>query len=110
MKKLLLSAAALTLLSTSVFAADAKSYQVTGPVLELTDSTITVQKGTEKWQIARGNATLSPDVKVGAKVTIQYKMTADSVEVKTPAKDTAKKDAAPKKTADKAPAKDAKAK
>ena len=28
----------------------AKTYQVTGPVLELTDTTIVVQKGEEKWR------------------------------------------------------------
>ena len=34
-------------------AASAKKYQVTGKVLELTDSVITVEKGTEKWEINR---------------------------------------------------------
>src|SRR3954471_6926156 len=29
------------------------TYQVTGPILELTDTSITVQKGAEKWEIAR---------------------------------------------------------
>jgi membrane-bound ClpP family serine protease len=35
----------------------AKTYQVTGPVLEVTDSTITAQKGKEKWQLARDKET-----------------------------------------------------
>jgi hypothetical protein len=61
-----------------------KTYQVTGPVLEVTDTTITVQKGKEKWQLARDKQTKSPaDVKVGDKVTIEYSMTAKSIESKS---------------------------
>jgi hypothetical protein len=60
-----------------------KTYQVTGPVLEVRPDAIVVQKGTEKWEIARDADTKLPaDVKVGSKVTIMYKMTATSVEVK----------------------------
>jgi hypothetical protein len=72
-------------------AADVKSYQVTGPVLEVTPTSITVQKGEDKWEIARNkNTKINGDVKVGAKVTIYYKMVADEVEVKD-AKDKPKK-------------------
>jgi len=72
----LLSAVTLT-------AADAKTYQVTGPVLEVTPTTITVQKGDDKWQIARDKSTkMSGEPKVGAKVTIYYRMIATEVEVK----------------------------
>jgi hypothetical protein len=64
-------------------AADAKTYQVTGPVLEVTPTTITVQKGDEKWQISRQkNTKVTGDLKVGAKVTIFYRMVATEVEVK----------------------------
>ncbi|MGC3991374.1 MAG: hypothetical protein QM796_17165 [Chthoniobacteraceae bacterium] len=64
------------------------TYQVTGPVLAVTDTTITVQKGKDPWEIARTPATkITGDLKVGAKVTIQYTMTAVSVDVK-PAKAT----------------------
>lgn len=56
---------------------------MTGPVLEVTPTTITVQKGDEKWQIARGKDTkVNGDLKVGAKVTIHYRMVAAEVEVK----------------------------
>jgi hypothetical protein len=69
--------------ATSLNAADAKTYQVTGPVLEVTPTTITVQKGDDKWQLARDSKTkISGDVKVGAKVTIYYTMTATEIEVK----------------------------
>ena len=69
-----------------------KTYQVTGPVLEVRPDAIVVQKGSEKWEIARDASTKLPaDVKVGSKVTIMYKMTATDVEVKpTTAKDSAK--------------------
>jgi hypothetical protein len=66
-----------------VHAADAKTYQVTGPVLAVTPTTITVQKGDEKWEIARNkNTKIKGDTKVGAKVTIYYTMVATDIEVK----------------------------
>ncbi len=83
-------------LALPAFAApQAKTYQVTGPVLELTDSTIVVQKGEEKWQVARDAGTkVAGDLKVGAKVTIQYRCVATDVEVKG---DKAEKAATPAK-------------
>lgn len=64
-------------------AASAKTYQVTGPVLELTETLIVVQKGDDKWQIARSKNTHVPaDLKVGDKVTIHYQMMATDVEAK----------------------------
>jgi hypothetical protein len=60
-----------------------RSYQVTGPVLEVSDNTIAVQKGKDRWEIARdANTKMTGDVKVGTKVTIMYTMTATEVEVK----------------------------
>lgn len=60
-----------------------RTYQVTGPVLEVRPDAVVVQKGTEKWEIARDAATkVSGDLKVGAKVTIMYRMTAADIEVK----------------------------
>lgn len=73
----------LTLVGLPALAAAPKTYQVTGPVLEVTDTTITVQKGKEKWEIARDKDTkVTGELKTGAKVTIEYRMTATSVEVK----------------------------
>jgi hypothetical protein len=89
----------LTLLASPARAAD-KEYQVTGPVLEVTDASITVQKGKEKWQLARNKDTkVTGDLKVGAKVTIYYTMTATAVEAKGDGKADAKaaKPAAPAK-------------
>ena len=52
-------------------------------MLELTDTKIVVQKGEEKWELARTPDTkITGDLKVGAKVTISYSMTAKSVSVK----------------------------
>lgn len=65
------------------FAAGLKTYQVTGPVLEVKADTIVVQKGKEKWEIGRDAATkVTGDLKVGSKVTIDYTMKAVSVSVK----------------------------
>ncbi len=68
------------------YAAAPKTYQVTGPILSLTDDTITVapvKYQGEKWEIARNADTkVTGDLKVGAKVTVVYRMTATSIEVK----------------------------
>jgi hypothetical protein len=67
-----------------ILASSAWAYQVTGPVLEVSDSKIVVQKGKEKWEIARTPDTkVTGDLKVGSKVTVEYMMTAKAVDVKT---------------------------
>jgi hypothetical protein len=76
-------AVCLALLATLASAAAVKTYQVTGPVLEVRDDAIVVQKGQDRWEIARdANTKITGELKVGAKVTIDYRMTATSVEVK----------------------------
>ncbi len=71
------------LAANSALAADVKTYQVTGPVLEVTPTTIVVQKGNDKWELARNSSTkIQGDVKVGARVTIYYTMVAAEIEVK----------------------------
>ena len=60
-----------------------KTYQVTGPILEVKSDMIVVQKGKDRWEIARDAGTkVKGDLKVGAKVMIEYRMTATSVDVK----------------------------
>lgn len=88
--------AAAIALSTSLFTAAAfaavKTYQVTGPVLAVTADSITVQKGSDKWEIARDASTkITGDLKVGAKVTIEYRMIAATVTVKPEAAPAKKK-------------------
>jgi hypothetical protein len=84
-----------SLLLSGVTLAGVKDYQVTGPILEVTDSMIAVQKGKDRWEIARDSSTKAEgEMKVGDKVTVHYTMTAKEIEVK-PAK--AAKDGAQKK-------------
>ena len=72
-----------TLAVSGIAFAAAKSYEVTGPVLEVNDSMIVVQKGKDRWELDRDSGTkMSGDVKVGDKVHISYTMTAKEVEVK----------------------------
>ncbi len=98
MKRIVLLAAILVFAASVAYAASVKSYQVTGPVLEVKDDMIVVQKGNDKWEISRDKATkVTGDLKVGSKVTIQYQMSAQEIEVKdapkkeAPAKAPAKK-------------------
>ena len=92
MKKILLLASVMVLFAVVVFAAGPKSYQVTGPVLEITDDVIIVQNGKDKWELAKSPATnVAGDLKVGAKVTIDYKMTAEKITVKEEKQKTTRK-------------------
>lgn len=75
--------AAVSLALSSEALAGAKTYQVTGPVVEVNDKMITVMKGKDKWEIDRASDTkVNGDVKAGDKVTVTYTMTAKDVEVK----------------------------
>ena len=87
MKQVIAVTSAVMLYAAVAVAGAPSSYQVTGPVLEVKDDMIVVQKGKEKWEIARDKDTkITGDLKVGAKVTIQYQMKATSIEVKGKAK------------------------
>jgi hypothetical protein len=75
--------AAASLAFSSVAFGGAKTYEVTGPVLEVNDSMIAVQKGKDRWEINRdANTKVTGDVKVGDKVHVTYTMSATDVEVK----------------------------
>src|SRR6184192_1033271 len=77
-----LIAAASLVLSGMAFAG-AKTYEVTGPVLEVNDSMIVVQKGKDRWEVDRdSNTKVNGDVKVGDKVHVTYTMSASDIEVK----------------------------
>jgi hypothetical protein len=92
MRKILILTCAVFFVAAIAYAAGPKTYQVTGPVLELKGDVIVVEKGKDKWEIARDSATkVTGDLKVGSKVTIEYSMKAATVEVKEA------KQAAPKK-------------
>ena len=92
MNKPLLSLAAAGGLLLSVVPAGVaapKDYQVTGPIVSMTDTTIVVKKGQEDWELSK-DATLKPadgsELKVGDKVTIHYTLAAKTSEKKTPVK------------------------
>jgi hypothetical protein len=71
------------LFAAAAWGMTAKTYQVTGPVLEVTNDMIAVQKGRDRWEIARDPSTkVTGNLKVGDKVTIEYRMIATSVEIK----------------------------
>ncbi|MES2561903.1 MAG: hypothetical protein V4637_04170 [Pseudomonadota bacterium] len=78
MTRLIAGFAMLMLAATSAMA-----YQVTGPVIDVTDTKIVVEKDKEKWEIARDKDTkVTGELKKGSRVTVQYKMTATSIEAK----------------------------
>ena len=83
MKRSLMLFSLFLLMSLMVFAAGPRTYQITGPVLDIKGDVITVQKGAEKWEIALDKtAKVTGDLKVGSKVTIEYQMKATTVTVK----------------------------
>lgn len=84
--------------AASAFAAQPKEYQVTGPIVALTDDVITVDKSGEKWEIGRSAATkVVGKLAVGSKVTVYYRMAATSVDVKDAPKAAGQEEKAPKK-------------
>ena len=102
-KTFLLTLTAALSLSAAAFAASPDSYQVTGPIVEVTDAKIVVMKGKERFEVARtADTKVTGELKVGTKVTIEYAMTAKTIEAKEDkakgAKDAAKD--AGKKAAD----------
>lgn len=94
MKKVLFLVCAFMLVAAVALAAGPKTYQVTGPVLEIKGDVIVVDsiKDKAKWEVSRDAATkVTGDLKVGSKVTIEYTMTAKKIEVKEDKKADAKK-------------------
>lgn len=88
--KTMIFASALAL-SAAAFAAG-KTYQVTGPVLDVTETTFTVDKNGEQWEIQKDTAmVVDGELKKGSKVTVKYHMVADKVDAKENTKATKKK-------------------
>jgi hypothetical protein len=98
MKRVMSWTAIFVLFTSLAFAGAVKTYQVTGPVLDVSDDMIAVQKDSDRWEISRSADTkVTGDLKKGAKVTIEYRMTATKVEVKEKAKPKETKPTEPKK-------------
>jgi hypothetical protein len=82
-------AVALAALALPAAARQPKAYQVTGEVLEVADDLIVVQKGKEKFEIARTPDTkVTGELKAGGKATVEYRMTATTAEAKAGGKKT----------------------
>jgi hypothetical protein len=87
MKRILAVVAIIGLFSSVAFAGAVKTYQVTGPVLEVTGDMVVVQKGSDRWEIVLGpGVKVTGELKVGSKVTVEYRMEATKVDVKEQAK------------------------
>ncbi len=70
-------------LASVAFAGAPKTYQVTGEVVDVADDMVTVLKGKEKFEIARNAETkIEGELVKGAKVTVEYRMTAATATVK----------------------------
>lgn len=84
MRRIFACLVAVTLLLAIVaVGAAVNKYQVTGPVLEVRSDAIVVQKGKDRWELARdANTKVTGNLKVGAKVMIEYRMIATNVTVK----------------------------
>jgi hypothetical protein len=81
MKKFAIVVVALVLVASVAFAG--KTYQFTGKVLEIKDNVIIVDKKGEKFELTKdANTKIKGDLKVGAKVTVQYESRATEIEVK----------------------------
>ena len=81
--KLIVIFTAVLLVSSLAWAAS-KTYQATGPVVDVREDTIVIDKGKEgHWEIARdANTKVNGPLQKGAKVTVYYRMQATEVAVK----------------------------
>jgi len=76
-----LIAAANFIFCGTAFCAGAKTYEITGTVVETTPTKIVVEKGAERWEIDLDPQTkVTGDLTVGGKVTITYVMSATKVD------------------------------
>lgn len=83
--KIICLLAALSLaVSESGLAAGAKTYQITGTVIEATGSKVIVEKGTDRFEFDIDPAAVkgSAELKVGSTVTVTYVMSATKIEGK----------------------------
>ena len=69
--------------ASPMFAAAPTTYDATGPVLEMTDTTLTIMyHGKEKWTFARDTTTKGADaIKVGDRITVHYTLIAGSIDM-----------------------------
>lgn len=79
-----MAACIVIVLVSSLAWAGSKTYQATGPVVDVRDDAIVIDKGKEgKWEIARdANTKMNGTLQKGAKVTVYYRMSATEIEAK----------------------------
>ena len=92
MKRVVIALLAVAALSSLLLAAAApaerkvaavNTYQVTGPVVEVSADKITVKKGKDLWELSRDSATkVTGTIEKGKTVTIHYRMIANDITVK----------------------------
>ena len=91
--------AAATLALSTTAGAGPKTYQITGPVVAVDDTSITIRAKKEKWQFSRDpNSAASEQVKIGDVVTVTYWMTSAKVEIKDKKSSPSKPEAASEST------------
>jgi len=62
--------------------ADPKTVRVTGMLAELRDDLIVIEKGKDRWEVLRTPGTaVKGELKKGARITIEVRMSAASIEV-----------------------------
>jgi hypothetical protein len=86
---------------SSAAVAGPKMYQITGPIVAVDDSSITIRAKKEKWQFSRDpNSAASEHLKIGDVVTVTYWMTSAKLEIKdqksSPSKPAAAGESTPK--------------
>jgi hypothetical protein len=84
--KSIVTIAGMIALSITAFAMKSQTFQVSGPVVDLSATTVTLEKAKgERWVIARDAITrvLGGELKVGNQVTVSYVMAADNIVVKS---------------------------
>lgn len=71
-------------LMSSLAWAGSKTYQATGPVVDVRDDALVIDKGKEgQWEIARdANTKVNGTLQKGRKVTVYYRMYATEIEAK----------------------------
>jgi len=91
--------AAATLALSTAAGAEPKTYQITGPVMAVDDTSIIIRAKKEKWQFSRDpNRSASEQVKIGDVVTVTYWMTSAKVEIKDKKSSPSKPEAAGEST------------
>lgn len=75
--------ALLAMLAAAPVYAATKAIVVTGPVTEVRDDVVVIQKGKQQWEIARTPGTaIRGELRKGALVTVEVYLSAGSIEVR----------------------------